>query len=95
MAWSMTLVCPGVALGDVVSSNTYICGEMQAHSVIDLVEWLANALLELLYLAHTEVEFGCSVTSTVNCRVVDQVDVVPLPIPVMCDLADVTDQDHV
>ena len=71
-----------------MSSNTYICGEMRAHSVIDLVEWLVNALLELLYLAHTEVEFGRSVTSTANCRVVDQVDVVRLPIPVMCDLAD-------
>jgi hypothetical protein len=61
---------------------------MQAHSVIDIVEWLANALLELLYLTHTQVEFGCSVTSTANCRVVDQVDVVPLPIPLMCNLAD-------
>jgi hypothetical protein len=38
----------------------------------------------MIYLAHAELDFGRSVTSTASCRVVD---VVGLPIPDACNLA--------
>jgi hypothetical protein len=44
----------------------------------------------MVYLAHAELDFGRSVTSTASCRVVKVVDVVDLPVPDVCDLADAT-----
>ena len=71
--------------------NSYLLAEREPIS--DKLDRTARKwVIESLDLAHAQVEIGRSATSTAKCRMVDVVDMVPLHVLVMCDLADAKDK---